>query len=171
MTGDQKVLTDMEQPEDIKEELKETIEAPTEPPKPAFTKIQLDEAFQHLQDVMDRILCPYVILDETLRSIKEDDELKGDGITIGIRVQDYNESTQSMLRTLSANIDLHLGIENYSNDGKSIYWEFKDVPIRVKVIHNSYPFINNPDFIFYMGEDLKMPNPFEEYWAKREEMV
>ena len=132
-----------------------------------FTKLELDAALYHLTDIMDRCICYFSLVGETLRSIKDDNQLKGTVIYVAIRRLDFSESAQSMLATLSRGVDLRLGIDDYQKDGDYISWKFKGVPISIKIVHRKYEFFNNPSFMFYMGEDYRIPNPFNKYWKIR----
>ena len=139
---------------------------------PVLNKMQLDEAFNHLIDIMDRCLCPFLLLGETARSIVKDNSLNGDGLYIGIRKPDFNDSTQSMLRTISSpNFDIHLGIDNFKQDDNGFSWSFKEVPINVRVIKQKYEFINNPTDVWYYADTFKIPNPFDKYWTARSLIV
>ena len=132
-----------------------------------FSQTQLDEAFNHFNDIMDRCLCSFVLFGETARSIKQDEKLQGDGIYAGVRILDFTQSTSSMLTTMASNVDIHLGIENFKKTEKVFNWEFKGIPIRIKLVHRRYKFIDNPDFVWYYAENYKIPNPFNKYWKMR----
>lgn len=132
-----------------------------------FSHEQLQEALFHLVDILDRVICPFLLLDETARSIVEDNKIKGDGLDIGIRDRDLTSSTLSMFRTLASNVDIRLGIDDFIQTDKAISWNYKGIPIRIKVIHKKYQMVDNPDHIEYWGESYQFPNPFAKYWKVR----
>ena len=132
-----------------------------------FSQTELDSSFNHFTDIMERCLCPFVLLGETARSIIENEKLQGDGIYTGVRVAEFTSTTYSMLKTLASNIDLHLGIENFEKDNTGFSWNFQGVPIKVKLIQREYNFINNADFVWYYSENYRVPNPFSTYWKER----
>lgn len=132
--------------------------------KRVFLPEELNAALYHVVDVCDRCLIPFILLDETARSIKQDDRLQGERITIGVRAADMTESATSSLRTLaSPTYDIHLGMDDFEELENGFMWNFKGVPISIQVIKRRYGFINNPDYTFYWGEQYNTPNPFGVY--------
>ena len=134
---------------------------------PIFSQHQLDEAFFHANDILDRALCPFLLLNETARSIYEEEKLQGDGIYLGVRLTDFTESTFSMLRTLASNNDIRLGMEEFKKEDMLVTWKFKGIQINIKLISGKYDFINNPTFAWYYADNYKIPNPFTLYWQER----
>ena len=128
---------------------------------------ELNKALFHFVDIMERCLCPFLLLDDTAKSVIDKERVEGDGIYAGVRISEFNESTYSMMRTLASNVDVRLGIENFYKTDKEFGWTYKDIPIKVKLIHRKYSFINNPTFAWYMAEEYKIPNPFNKYWKAR----
>lgn len=135
--------------------------------KNIYTPDQLQEALFHAVDILDRAICPFLLLKETARSIVEEDSLQGDGIYLGVRQNELTESTLSMLRTMASNVDINLGMNDYLKDEKSLSWKFKGIPISIKIIHRRYPMFDNPNYVFYWGEQYSIPNPFSKYWKVR----
>lgn len=133
-----------------------------------FTTDQLNEALYHLVDVCDRCLIPYLLLDETARSIIQDNRLQGERVSIGVRTGDMTEGAKSTLKTLaSPTYDIRLGMDNFEGLENGYSWTFRGIPIIIQVIKRNYGFITNPDYTFYMGEQYNVPNPWDKYWKTR----
>lgn len=133
----------------------------------SYTTEQLQEALYHLVDILDRCICPFILLQDTAKTIIEFDRIGGDGIYVGVRVKDYSDSVKSMMRTLSSNIDIRLGIDGFTETDQGLFWTFKGIPINIKLIDRKYSCIETPDQIYYWGEDYRIPNPFSKYWKMR----
>lgn len=133
-----------------------------------FTTDQLNEALYHLVDVCDRCLIPFVLLNETARSIIQDNSLKGERVSIGVREADMTGGAKSTLKTLaSSTYDINLGIKDFEELDNGYMWNYKGIPISIQVIKRTYGFITNPDYTFYWGEQYNVPNPFAKYWQTR----
>lgn len=129
-----------------------------------YTKEQLDEALFHVVDIMDRCVCSYILLNDTAKSIVEDDKLSGDGISIGVRLLDRTDSVDSTLRSLASAADINVGIKEFSKSGEGYSWVYQGIPINIKLIKSrKYEFINFPTKIWYWGEEYQVPNPFDKY--------
>jgi hypothetical protein len=132
-----------------------------------FSKDELDSALYHAVDIMGRCLCPFILLGETARSIIEDDELKGEGIYLGVKENCYTKEVESMMRTIASNVDLRLGVQDFQEVENGLTWVYRGIPISIQIIKRNYGFLQNFDNIFYMAEEYKIPNPFTDYWKIR----
>ena len=141
-------------------------------PKIEFTSEQLEEGFTHLDDIMNRCLIPVTLLNDTALTIKEG-RLGGNQLDIGVRAADLTESSLSTLKTLAKGEDLNLGIKDFNviispeEKIKEITWNYKGIPVTIKVIHREYNFFKNPDYVWYWGETYNIPNPFDKYYKAR----
>jgi hypothetical protein len=137
--------------------------------KVVLTTDQLEQAFYHLTDILDRCLCPVMLAGETLRSIEEDNIIKGDGVYVMVRQSDFTNDTLSTMMTLATPGlgDINLGMDNFRKTDRGYEWEYKNVPIVIQIVKRKYSWFSNPDYIFYMGEEYKVPNPWKMYWKAR----
>lgn len=127
-------------------------------PSKQFSDIELMRALYDVQDVLERALCPFVLLGETARSLKETAFLSGDGVYIGVLKKHITKESKST-------IQIYLGKHEIREDG--IDYDVNGVPVHVKFITKNYQFFKNQDFTFYMANEYKLPNPFETYWKAR----
>jgi hypothetical protein len=131
---------------------------------PEFTPQQLHDALFGALDLMERAICPFVLLKETAYKCREssssiDFDLVGlKQIDLGIKV---NQLTKEVLSTFETYA------KEYRNDGTDISFICNGVPVVVRIIHRNYQVFNNPDTIFYKVEEFKIPNPFDKYWEMR----
>lgn len=118
------------------------------------------KALYDIDDILGRSLLPYVVLDVTAKSLRETEpgQLSGDGIYLGIETKYLSKESMNTLKL-------------YFDDSKltetGIEYEFNGVPIHVIFITQTYAFLKNPDFRWYMAGEYMMPNPFDEYWQVR----
>jgi hypothetical protein len=141
---------------------------------PTFSSKQLNEALYHATDITDRCLLPFFLMSETAACIVNEEILEGcTGIYLGVPIRYLAEYTLSTLRTLAKGADTNYGIKEYAEKlnkkGKicNITWVYRGVPIELKVINRNYSFFEHPDFKYYMAEEFKIPNPFENYYKAR----
>lgn len=123
-----------------------------------FTNEQLRLALYDVQDILERALCPFVLLDETAKSLMESEVLKGDGIYIGVEKRYITPEVVSTLKMYLKDTEL---------TDKGFDYKWNDVPVHVKFIYNKYQFFTNLDFRFYMANQYYLPNPWKEYWKSR----
>lgn len=119
---------------------------------------QLDRALDWAEDTLTRAQIPFLLLGETLRSIRETGQLAGDKIELGIRRRYLTHSTKGMFRLLEPQAEI---IDGY------IRFEHNGVPIEIKVITKDYYFFRNPNRVFYGVSDYMTPNPWDKYYKAR----
>lgn len=126
-----------------------------------FKETDLMKALYDIQDILERALCPFVVLKETAQSLVEGNGLKGDGVYIGIMKRNITKEALSTIKfylAQSRNVEIR-------DDGFDYEWN--SVPVHVKFISRTYKFLENQDFKFYMANEYKIPNPFSDYWKAR----
>lgn len=127
-----------------------------------FSDTQLMRALYDVQDILERALCSFVLLGDTARALQKEERLSGDGIYIGVMKKHLTKEAMSTIKV-------------YLKDGviteKGIEYTWDDVPVHVVFITQEYPFFENLDFRFYMANEYKIPNPFDDYWKNREGVV
>jgi len=126
-----------------------------------FSSEQLGKALFDLDDLLVRCALQntYFLLHETAKCAKENKELSGDGVDVGIEARYI---TPEVVSTLSAHI------KDGGMDEKGIIsYEFEGVPVRIKIIKRNYKFLKHPDSVVFMYEGFRIPNPFDGYWKSR----
>ena len=129
----------------------------------SFREDELRNALYDIDDILGRGLCNYVLLMETAKSLVEGEgqNLKGDGIYIGVLKKNITESNMNTFKFyLSESRDPMI-----TDDGFDYTWG--GVPVHVKIIKRNYKYFDYPDTRFYMAGEYKIPNPFSEYWKAR----
>jgi hypothetical protein len=130
----------------------------------SFSHEDLHDALMYTQDVLERSQIPFVLLDTTGHTmLKNDSRLEGDRISIGIMRRHWTISGSSMLRSIVPGIIV-------DEDQKSALFEYKGVPVDVKIIDADLPFFKNPNKIFYYLSEFYLPNPFDEYWKMKDKI-
>ena len=126
---------------------------------------QINDAFFFLEDTFERALMPWVTLKETARAVINDDPtLMEDGIDVGVWENDMTQYGKMVL-------EMVLG--SYKPTGMPRVWKFdyKGIPITIRVIYRSYPFFAHYDKKLYYFEYIAIPNPFQDYWKQKDLVV
>lgn len=139
-------ITQQENPESTKEVSKEI---PTS---------QLNLALMDIEDVMERAMCPYILILDTGKAVHDHTDLYGDGIDVAIKRTDKTKYAESVFHDYTNEL-------KHDTTDKLITYIWNDVPIRIHVIDEDYPFFKNPQDGFYNFGDYKLPNPWREYIA------
>lgn len=119
---------------------------------------KLRDALFNVQDMLERSMISFILLDDTAKQVKEDQKLKLEEISVGILKKDLTQSGFSMLRSLVS--DLYVSDDNLS-------YKYKGVTIVIWIIHRNYKFFQAPDTVFYEIENFRIPNPFKQYYNAR----
>jgi hypothetical protein len=122
-----------------------------------FSKDQLDKALYDFEDLMERCLCPFILLGKTARNIVDGKWLGGDKIEVGVERKYLTREALSTLKTFLKKKNLLKGFT----------YKAGEVPVKVKVINRKYKFFKNKQSKFYMGGMFLVANPFEPYWKSR----
>lgn len=125
---------------------------------PSLSHEKLMKALYFVEDLFSRPNIPFFLLDETALSAKENKNLEGDHITVGIRKLDFQPNNISMMDSLYM---------PKSIDDKHIEYVYDDVPITVKIIDSADDMFRNLNTFMYQYEAFSLPNPFDKYWETR----
>lgn len=115
---------------------------------------ELNKALRETYDLfVDRcLLRNFIVLGDTAEGVIKG-ELYGDKIEVGVEKKYFTEE-------LSRSLDLN-GVTGNEADGYS--FTVGKVPVKIQVIKKKYKFLENPDFVFYMGDTYHYANPYETY--------
>lgn len=118
----------------------------------------LNAALQHVQDMLDRITVPYVILGDAVEGIVKRGNLSGvKKIEVGIEQRYLVPEMISSLKTQMGDIKTDYGY-GYMFDG---------IPVEIKVIKRKYKFFEHPDTVIFRMQDYRIPNPIDDYLKAR----
>ncbi len=127
---------------------------------------QLDLALRDIEDLLQRALCPFILLGQTAKDIVDGTGLTGKRIDIGVE-------RKHMTKQVRGTLEFYLK-DKVKDVGKSFDYEPSGVPkyktmprIYVKVIERKWKFLKNKDFKFYMNSEYQIPNPFKNYWKAK----
>ena len=130
----------------------------TTPKTMSFSIDELNEALFDFETLMERCASPFLLLKETARSVRKDSQLQGDKVYVGVK---RSQVTPEFLSTINTYlIDKN---DTYQETPKGFNYQFKGVPVEVTIIERSYGFTNNPESVYYWGENYLVPNPLEKY--------
>lgn len=136
--------------------------------EPKLTHEMIRDALFRVQDHLERSQIQFVLLDEIAKQMAEmeDPLLIASEVSIGVRSQDFTESGSSTLRSIipDAGWREFLHGETVSN----LSYTDGSVPVVIWIIHNDLDVFKNPDSKFYFQTEFRLPNPFKEYWIKRD---
>lgn len=125
-----------------------------------FSVDELNKALFDFEDLMERCLAPFLVLDETANCLNDRGRLlEGDRVSVGIEVKNLTPEVLSTIET-------YKGVK-LDKEQKSWTYMVDEVPVVVKLIHRKYKFFDNPDKKFYFGGDYLCPNPFDNYYKAR----
>ena len=119
--------------------------------KAPLTTYDLESALFETERYFESAMCKFFLMGETLRSIKEDGELKGKFVDLGVQAKNLTREVKGFLAGW--------GFEQ--NDG-SMRLLVKDVPVRVRVLDKFYPWLEHQDFTWYKVTQFNTPNPWTE---------
>lgn len=123
-----------------------------------FSAGELESALRDFENLMERVLCDYVVLGDVAKAIRDGTDLYGDKVEVGMFKLEVTKFVLSTLKTLLP--DIEIGAKGFS-------YKFHEVPVEVKIIGRKYKFFEHPDFRFYKTGNYKFANPFENYWKAR----
>lgn len=128
-----------------------------------FSHEQLRDALFHIHDIMDRAQVPYLVLGSTARHMVENEEpLTGDTeVNVGAEKRFLTKEAMDTLRSFIPSLDVQK---------LQMTYEHKGIPVIIEVIHGDYKVFKNPDTKFYYIENFRVPNPFYDYWKRKDFM-
>jgi len=124
-----------------------------------FSVDQLNKALFDFEDVMERAMCPFLVLGGSAIDLHDKYNLRGDKVEVGIKALCLTDMVISTLKTYR---DLDIKKED-----KGFSYEVDGVPVEVKIIHKKYKFFENPQMVFYWGGDYQLPNSMVDYLKAR----
>lgn len=116
---------------------------------------------------MERCSLQFALLKDTAQSVRNNNMAAGSEITIGVRQAEFVKDSLSTLKTLAANNDFHVGITEFTETPYGYEWTYRGVPIRLHIIKRNYEFLKNLEPVWFWGETLFVPNPFDKYYKAR----
>lgn len=123
----------------------------------------LDKALLFVDDLLDRMLCPYVLAGETLKSVIGG-QVDGDKIEVIVLRKHFGEEARSVFGSCMSMIYKKKEIKE---KGGCLNLEHEGVPIEIKIVDRKYGFLKQPDMIYYKYDMFKIPNPWLAYWKVR----
>ena len=124
---------------------------------------ELDKALLFVDDLLDRMLCPYMLAGRTLKSILKG-QINGNGINVLVLRKHFGREARSVLGSCMSMI--YKKPEIKEEDG-CLKLDYEGVPIEIKIIDRKYEFLKQPDMLFYKYDMFKIPNPWQSYWRVR----
>lgn len=124
-----------------------------------FSVDQLNKALFDFEDVMERAMCPFLVLGGTAIDLKDKYNLRGNKVEVGVRSLCLTKMVLSTIKTYR-NLDVHKTDKEFS-------YEVDGVPVVCKIIHRKYKFFENPQMVFYWGGDYQLPNSMADYIKAR----
>lgn len=130
-----------------------------------FNPLDVDEALRWVDDTFKRMLCPYVLLGQTARDIVDapptvdGGHLTSNEVEVGVEKKNLTKEVLSTLKVLIPDIEL-------GKDG-NYRFEYSGVPVLIRVIEKKYKYLKTTDIKFYLADEYRIPNPFEDYWKAR----
>jgi hypothetical protein len=123
--------------------------------KPSLEDV--NEALRWINDTLTWAQIPCFLIGDTAEKLWKQENLDVDKIEVGILKNWLTQDTVKLLRTFVPEIEFSDNIEI----------SHREVPIVIKVINKKYKYFNNLDFLFYMADEYKIPNPMNEYLKAR----
>ena len=115
-------------------------------------------ALHDIEDLMDRMLCPFILLGTTAKSCIEMVDLTGDKIEVGVKAKQFTKEITESIKVYKP--------EAVWNDN-GISYKVDGLPVYIKIIHRNYKFFEYLDQRVYQYGDYWIPNPFYKYWKAR----
>lgn len=118
---------------------------------PVLTTYDLENALFETERYFESAMCKFFLMGETLQSIKEDGEIKGKFVDLGVEDKSLTKEVKGFLSQWG----FELG------DG-TMHLHIKDVPVRVRIIYKHFPWLEHQDFCWYKVTQFNTPNPWRE---------
>lgn len=148
---------------------------PSEKPEEIKTIVEDESVFEHekvndallwVQDVLDRCTINFLVAGEVGKKLFNEElpDLKAKKVEILVQKNHWTQSGSSMFNDITKEF-------NPAVSGNTIKIKYHGVPIEVTIVHKNYSFFKNPDMRCYRITEFRFPNPFKDYWDKREEIA
>lgn len=115
-------------------------------------------ALLHVEEIMERALTPFMVLDDVAKSLYENKPLDAREVDIGIMRKDLTRFGSTTLEMIQPDLEFHK---------KTAGFDHGSVPVVFWIIDSDMECFKRPDQVFYEVTTFKIPNPFPEYWNKR----
>jgi len=123
-----------------------------------YTEDMINSALQHVQDLLERVTVPYILLGDVVESIIKRGNLVGvKKIEVGIEERYLIPEIISSIKTQMGNIETESGYG----------YLFDKIPVEIKIIKRRYAFFEHPDTIIFRLQDYRIPNPIDRYLKAR----
>jgi hypothetical protein len=120
----------------------------------------IEKALFDVEDLLGRVLVPFILLGETARSIKDGEILGGTAVDIGIRELELNKSALRTIKTFYFE-------GGFNKTERGYEYTSHGIPVRIHVLNKKWKFLENPEQVFYGPATYLVPNPFKDYWKAR----
>lgn len=125
-----------------------------------YTHDELHEALLKAEDILDRALCPFILIDETAKQLlTESPTLDLPEISIAVMKKHWTPEVKSIVMMYQKDIELNK---------VNAMFKVGVVPVVIWVIERDYSFFQNPDTRWYYQTQFRIPNPFRQYWKDRD---
>lgn len=124
----------------------------------SFSHEELYSAMRDGVDFLDGLHLPGFLLGDSARQAWDNVNLTGNEVTFGIKKAEFTDVVKSLMEALRPGVQI--------NETGAEYFVGK-VPVRVKIIHRKYEFLQNLDRKWYLYDEYLFPNPFEKYFKAR----
>ena len=118
---------------------------------PVLTTYDLENALFEAERYFEQAMCKFFLMGETLRSVKEDGEVKGKFIDLGVQSKYLTKEVKGFLAGW--------GFELADGEMRLLV---KDVPVKIRVITKHCYWLAYPDFVWYKATQFNTPNPWRE---------
>lgn len=123
-----------------------------------FDEESVNMALQHVQDLLDRVTVPYVLLGDVVEGIVKKGSLSGvNKVEVGIEERYLIPEIISSIKTLMGDIKTKSGYGYF----------FDKIPVEIKIIKKRYKFFEHPDTVIFKMQDYRIPNPIDDYLKAR----
>lgn len=130
----------------------------------SLSDYDLEKALYDVEDLLGRVLVPFVLLKETARSVHDNEVLGGTAVDVGVRDLDLHESALRTIKSFTFEGGFNKTPHGYE-------YLSHGVPVRITMLSKKWKFMENPEMAFYGPATYMLPNPFRDYWKVRQLVV
>ena len=120
-----------------------------------LSDLKLDQALFDIEDLLQRLVVPFILLGKTAISLKKNKAIDGEKIEVGVKENDLHERAKRNLKGYT--------LEDFQETDTGFSYKAHGVPILVKIIKKNWKFFEFPDMIFYKASEYRVPNPIDTY--------
>jgi hypothetical protein len=122
--------------------------------EPVFTHEQLLDALFFFWDGFERSTMNFFLVKDTAHQVINNENLKGDKLTLGIRRVEWHGGQQRIFRAFMEHEKM---LPESMKNG--LIFKYKNIPIELYV-YDENPCLNALDIVFYHNDTFNTPNPF-----------